>query len=81
MDLAMRTLDLSRAILDILNKENSVRDAAGEILEWLGRECIDKQEYQYCVEALSAQPFRMPEISIYSTKFDHRNRKSPELPV
>nr|RBQ88725.1 hypothetical protein FVER53263_06539 [Fusarium verticillioides] len=57
MDLATRTLDLSRAILDILNKENSVRDAAGEILEWLGRERIDKQEYQYCVEALSAQAF------------------------
>ncbi|KAF4944687.1 hypothetical protein FGADI_12509 [Fusarium gaditjirri] len=57
MDLATRTLDLSRAILDVLNKENSIRDAAGEILEWLGRERIDKQEYQYCVEALRAQAF------------------------
>ncbi|KAF5720070.1 hypothetical protein FMUND_4354 [Fusarium mundagurra] len=60
MDVATRTLDLSRAILDILNKENSVRDAAGEILEWLGRERIDKQEYQYCVEALRALAFPNP---------------------
>ncbi|KAF4450040.1 hypothetical protein F53441_6745 [Fusarium austroafricanum] len=57
MGVATRTLDLSRAILDLLNKENSVRDAAGEILEWLGRERIDKQEYQYCVEALRALAF------------------------
>ncbi|KAH8196865.1 hypothetical protein TruAng_008978 [Truncatella angustata] len=57
MDVVARTVDLSRAIVDILNKETSIRNAAEEILEWLGRERIDKQEYQYCIEALRAQAF------------------------
>lgn len=57
MEAATRIVDLSRAILEVINKENNVRSTAHEILDWLSREKIDKQEYQYCIKALKGLTF------------------------
>lgn len=57
MDATTRVVDLSRAVIDVLNKENSLRSSAYDVLDWLSREKIDKQEYQYCISALEALTF------------------------
>ncbi|KAI9858618.1 MAG: hypothetical protein M1813_007423 [Trichoglossum hirsutum] len=49
MELAARTIDLTRSTIDALSK-SGVSDAVTSVIQWLVRERIDKTEYIYCVE-------------------------------
>jgi len=57
MDVSTRVLDLTRAVVDTLNKQNGMRSAIGDVLQWLARERIDEAEYDYCIGRARALAF------------------------
>lgn len=57
MGMTRSTFDLTRALLDTLEKGSSVSGAVSEVLQWLARERIEKAEYIYCVEQAAGITF------------------------
>lgn len=57
MDVTPRVLDLTRAVIDTLNKQGAMRSAVGDVLQWLARERIDETEYEYCIGRARALAF------------------------
>lgn len=55
MDLATRALDLTRAIAELSVRGNSLVNGGAMLLQWLARERIDKNEFEYCMGILSAK--------------------------
>jgi hypothetical protein len=49
-DMVTKNLDLARAVIELVGTPNSISRAGSEIIEWLGRERINKPDYLYCLE-------------------------------
>jgi hypothetical protein len=49
-DMVTKNLDLARAVIELVGTPNSIARAGAEIIEWLGRERINKADYLYCLE-------------------------------
>jgi hypothetical protein len=49
-----RTLDLTRAVTDILNKGGAIGALVGKVVKWLAREGIPEEEFAYCLEKSKA---------------------------
>ncbi|KAL6722205.1 hypothetical protein ACLMJK_001312 [Lecanora helva] len=43
-------MDLSRAVIESLEKGNAITNAVSQTVQWLARERIDKSEFKYCID-------------------------------
>lgn len=50
MDVAAKTMDLSRAVIESLEKGNTMTNAVRLVVQWLARERIDNLEFKYCID-------------------------------
>lgn len=49
-DLVTKNIDLARAVIELFATPNSIATVGAEIVEWLGRERVSKDDYLYCLE-------------------------------
>lgn len=52
MELATRTLDFARALGELSIRGNAIIDGGTALVQWLAREKIDRQEFEYCMGIL-----------------------------
>jgi hypothetical protein len=74
-DMVTKNLVLALAVIELVCTPNSISRAGSEIIEWLGRERINKPDYLYRLEKSGPWLTRTNKACLSRTKSDDRKQR------